>query len=123
MAKAEGVTAELQDMRLKGEPVQEPGGQPFVPQYLNPVAEGEIGGNDERDPFMQSGTELEEELCASRGEGYIAKLIQNDELVAQGLVQELGQLMLLLCSLKFVDQQQGPIRSRRGSSPGRDCRP
>ena len=71
----------LQDVTAVSEAVEHGTGQPFVAEHLNPIAEGQIGGDDERDAFVQGGAELEEEWCAGLREGHVAKFVENDKLL------------------------------------------
>ena len=109
--KTIGVACELDDVGLEGEPVQQTAGQTLIAQHLNPLAKGQIGGDDKGDSLVKRGTELEEQLSASWGEGHIAKFVQNDQLMAQGFVQEFGQLMLLLGVLQLVDQMSDGVEA------------
>lgn len=64
---------------MEGEAVDEAGGEAFITQDAHLFAEGEIGGDDHGDMLSQGGASLEQKLGASRGEGDIAELIQDDE--------------------------------------------
>lgn len=65
VAKAEGIAQEFQDVTAKGEAVEQTTGEALVAQHLHPVAEGEVGGDEHRDPFVQRRTELKEQLGAA----------------------------------------------------------
>ena len=104
VAKAEGIAQEFQDVTAKGEAVEQAAGEALVAQHLHPVAEGQVGGDEHRDPFMQRRTELKEQLGAAGREGHIAELIQDDEVMAQRLVEIVRQLMGRLRLLEFIDE-------------------
>ena len=47
-------------MAAEGDPVEQTARQAFVAQYLNPVAEGKISGNDERGLLVQGDATVDE---------------------------------------------------------------
>lgn len=47
------------------EAIQEGGGKAFITKDLGPISKMEVGGDNQGDFFIQSGAELEDELCAS----------------------------------------------------------
>ena len=52
VTKAKGITDELQDVTAEGETIQQATGQALIAQHLNPVTEGQIGRDEQRDPLM-----------------------------------------------------------------------
>jgi hypothetical protein len=93
MAKSERIAQKFEDVAAKGETVEQAAGETFIAQYLYPITEGQVGGDDERNPLMQGGTELEEQLGADGREGHITKLVEDDKLVAQGFSEKVWELM------------------------------
>jgi len=66
---------------------------------------------------MQRGTELEEQLCSCGRKGYIPQFIQNDQLMAERVRQELGKPLLLLSEMKFIDQSRNAIKAHAPPLP------
>lgn len=109
LPEAVGLADEFDDVGLVGQPIQEGQGQFFITKDLSPITKLEIGGHDQRDPLVQGGTELEDQMSAEIGEGDEAQLIQNDQLVAQGGGNELVEGMVLLSRDQLVDQGGGIV--------------
>ena len=64
------------------EPVQQGLGEPFAAHNLNPVLEGQIGGDDQAGAFIGPTNRLEEQFGSGFRERDVAQLIQDDELEA-----------------------------------------
>jgi len=61
--------------------------------------------------LVEGGAELEDQVGAGRGERDEAKFIQDDQLLAQGSVEKLGEAVFVLCLQEFVDQSGGIVEA------------
>lgn len=81
LTQAVRVAGELDDMGLMSKAVKQGQGQSFIAKNLGRGSSGrgklEIGGDDQGNPFIEGGAELEEQLCAKRRERNKAKFIKN----------------------------------------------
>lgn len=104
LSKTIRLTDKLDDVGLVSEPVQESEGQLFIAKNVGPISKVEIGGDNERDPFVQSRTELKDEMRPEIGEGNEAQLIQNNELVTLSGGDKFVQGVVLLSGNEIIDQ-------------------
>jgi hypothetical protein len=51
-----------------GEPVDDRLGEPWIGEHLGPLAEGQVGGHDQRAAFVALGDDLEDELGGALGQ-------------------------------------------------------
>jgi hypothetical protein len=86
---------------------------------LTPIGKFEIGGDDQRDAFMEDGTELEHQLSAGGGKGDKAQFIQDDQVVFEGRRQEFGQALLVLSDEEVIDQGGGVVKANAMTLPTR----
>src|SRR5438067_8609810 len=64
LAQAVALARERQDMGMKGEPVQQRGGEALVAEDLRPVGELEVGGDKEAGLLVEGGEKAEEQVGA-----------------------------------------------------------
>ncbi len=64
---------------MVAETVEQRGGELLVAEDLDPLAEGEVGGDERRAPFVAVGEEVEEQLATGTVEGHEAELVHNQE--------------------------------------------
>ena len=69
------------------EAVQQGAGESLRAEDLGPLAEGQVGGDQDRPSLVALAEDLEEELSAGLGERYEAQLADDEQL-------EPGQLLL-----------------------------
>jgi len=60
-----------------GEAVNDGLGQAGVEEDPRPLAEGQVGGDDQRAAFVAFGEDLEDELGGAVGEGEVAELVED----------------------------------------------
>ena len=65
-----------------GQPVEQRGCHLGVAEDAGPFAEGEVGGDDDGSPFVESADQMEEQLAAGLSEGQITQLVEHDEVEA-----------------------------------------
>ena len=68
VAEAPGLGAGVDDVRAVGEPVNDSLREPGVGEHLGPLAERQIGRDDQRPAFVAFGEHLEDELGRAVGE-------------------------------------------------------
>ena len=92
--EAPGFVAGLDDLAMVGEPIEQRGGHLGVAEYGGPFAERQVGGDDDRGPFVEPADQVEQELSAGLGEGQISDFVEDDEVEAGQVV---GEAALLPC--------------------------
>jgi len=132
-AKAIRLSAsELQDVSLVGEAVKKCGGEALIAKDLGPVHKAQIGSDEQSDVLIEGGTELKDQMGAGGGEGNEAKFIENDDLLFECGIQELGEAVFILRLKQVIDEGQriwdrarqphlvtgGCVRTRACESPG-----
>ena len=60
MLETVGIVAGFEDVAVMGETVQESGGHLGIAKDLDPLAEGQVSGDDEAGPFVKLADEMEE---------------------------------------------------------------
>src|SRR5215210_3531031 len=82
VAEAPGLGAGVDDVRAVGEAVDDGLGEPGVGEYLGPLAERQVGGDDQAAAFVSFGEDLEDEFGGAVGQREVAKLVEDDKLGA-----------------------------------------
>jgi hypothetical protein len=112
LLEAVGLGADkVDDGGVMGQAIQQGSREGGVAEHLHPVAELEIGGDDESQARVQAGAELEQQLRPVGREGDEAQLIQDDELVSARLGDEALDLVLILSRQQVVDQGGGVVEA------------
>ena len=75
MAEAPGLGAGVDDVRAVGESVNHGLGEPGVGEDLGPLAEWQVGGDDQAAAFVAFGEDLEDELGGAVGQGEVAQFV------------------------------------------------
>ena len=76
--KAIRLAEKFEDRGTVSEAIEQGCGKLFVVKNLGPIPKAQIGGDQERDPFVEGGAQLEDELCAILGQGDEAEFIDDD---------------------------------------------
>jgi hypothetical protein len=90
-----------------GETVEQRGGHLGVAEHARPVAEGEIGGDDDGGALVEPADQMEEQLAAGLGEGQIAELVEDDEVEARQVVGQAPLAAGAGLALEPVDEVDG----------------
>jgi hypothetical protein len=75
MAEPPALVAGVDDVRSVGEPVDHGLREPRVGEHFGPLAERQVGREDQAAAFVSFGEDLEDELGGAVGQGEIAKLV------------------------------------------------
>ena len=65
---------------MVGKPVQQRGGHLGVAKHPGPLAEAEIGGDDDAGALVKFAEQVEQEGAAGPAERQIAELVEDDEI-------------------------------------------
>src|SRR5918994_214594 len=106
---------------MMGEPVEERGGHLSVAEDARPLAEGQIGSDDDRGALIEAADQVEQELAAGLGKGQIAELVENDEVHAGEVVGETALAAGAGLGVEPVDQVDDVVEAAAGS--GSDAGP
>lgn len=87
-----------------GGPVQEVCGHLCVIEYLGPFAEREVGGDDQRGPFVQLRDQVKEQLAAAFAERQIPEFIEDHEVLPGQVFGQLAAPVGKFLLLQLVDQ-------------------
>ena len=106
--EAVGVAFEGDDVGVVDQAVDHRGGHDVVAEDFAPAAEGLVGGDDQRGPFVAAGDELEEQVGRFGFEGDVPDLVDDDQRVA-------AQAAQLVLEAPVV------VGGRRGGRPTREA--
>src|SRR6266496_3064909 len=104
LTKAERLPKKFEDMRPVRQPVQQSGREMFLPQHALPVAEFQVGGDDDSDLLIESRAELEEGIGSLPAERKKAELIQHQQLLFAERGQQAREFQLMLRDDQVIDQ-------------------
>ena len=74
------VAVHFEDVDVVGQPVEQCTGQPLGPEHAGPLVEWQIAGDDDGAALVALAEDLEQHLGAGRRQGYIAELINDQQL-------------------------------------------
>ena len=80
MLEAPAVVAGLDDIAMVGDAVEQRGGHLGIAEHGGPLAEGEVGGDDDRGLLVELADQVEQELPAGSGERQITQFIEHHEI-------------------------------------------
>ena len=86
------------------EAIEQRGRHLGVAEHGRPFPEGEIGGDDDRGPFVEPADEVEEQLAAGLGKGQIAELVEHCEVEPGQVVGAAPLLSGAMLGLEAIDQ-------------------
>ena len=92
---------------MVGEAAQQRAGEPFRPEDLGPLVEGQVGGHQDRAPLVALAEDFEEQFRPGVGQGHEAQFVDDEELEAGQLALEVEQPALVPGFHKLVDQRCG----------------
>ncbi len=121
--EAPAFVADLDDVAVMREAVQESGGHLRTAKDGRPFAEGEIGGDDDRGAFVETADQVEQKLPAGLREGEIAKLVEDDEVEAREIVGQpprTARSALRLEAVDEIDGVEGATPRARADTASRD---
>ena len=98
---------------MVGETVQQRAGEPFRPEDLGPLVEGQVGGHQDGAPFVALAEDLEEQFRSGVGQGNEARLVDDKELEAGQLPLQVEQPALVPGLHELVDQGGGRGEAHR----------
>lgn len=113
--EAPAFVAGLDDVAMMGEAVEQRGGHLGVTEDRGPLAEGEIGGNDDRGALIESADEVEEQLAAGLGEGQITELIEDGEVEPGQMISDSALSARASLGLELVDQIDDVVEAPPGA--------
>ena len=87
-----------------GQAVEQRSGHLRVAKHARPLAEGEVGGDDDRGALVKPANEMEQNLSAGLGEREIAKFVEDDEVHSHEIVGDAALASGARLRLKPVDE-------------------
>ncbi|CCF83959.1 hypothetical protein NITHO_2920001 [Nitrolancea hollandica Lb] len=121
LPEAIALALQEQDRAPVNEAVEERGCHPLMAEDLRPVREVQVRGKSDAGAFVAIGEELEEQLGGVLGEGQVADLIDQDEVEALQVGQQLREPQRLLRQFEFARQggsgaEEDPIPAQAGGA-------
>ena len=92
---------------MMGQTIEQSRGHLRIAEHARPFAEGEIGGDDHRRPFVEAADHVEQKLSTGLSERQIAKLIEDDEVETGEIIGEATLTARPPFGFKPVDQIDG----------------
>ena len=105
VAEAPALVAGVDDVRSVGEPVDDGLREPRVGEHLGPLAERQVGGEDQAAAFVAFGEDLEDELGGAVGQGQVAQLVTDKQLGAGVAADDPVELAVALGFLELVRER------------------
>lgn len=95
----------FEDRGAMGEPIQQGGRHALIAAHDGgPLGKAQIGRNNDRDPLVEGGADLEQELGSGRGKRQKPQLVQDNQLVLADLRHDARELILLLRFDQIIHQ-------------------
>src|SRR5215207_6931952 len=76
------VAVHFENVDMMGKTIEQSAGQPLGAKHAGPFVERQIAGHDGRAPLVTLAEDLEQQLGAGLRQRYIAKLVDDQQLVA-----------------------------------------
>jgi hypothetical protein len=83
----------------------------WIADYARPFAEGEVGGNDDRGPLIETADQVEQQLPAGLGAGEIAEFVEDDEVEAGEIIGKSSLATGAGLGLELIDEIDGGVES------------
>jgi len=83
-----GRVAGLDDFAVMGQPIEQCGRHLCIAEYTRPVAEREIGSDNNGGALVEPADQMEEQLAASLSERQIAEFVEDDEVEPGQIIGE-----------------------------------
>src|SRR6185437_12815406 len=77
--ETEAVVSGFEDMTAVGEPIEERGRHLRVAEHGRPLAEAEIGGDNDAGLLVELAQQMEEQCAAGGAERQVAEFVEDDE--------------------------------------------
>src|SRR6202008_1623318 len=98
------VAVHFEDVDVVGQSVEQRTGQPLGPEHAGPFVEWQIAGDAGGAALVALAEDLKQQLGAGRRQGYIAELIDDQQLVTDQLALQAKQALLVSGLDQLMDQ-------------------
>src|SRR5271154_6266312 len=105
--EAKAVVSGFKNVAAVGEPIEQRGRHLGVAEHGGPLAEAEIGGDDDAGALIELAQQMEEQGPAGGAERQIAKLVEDDEIGVGEPGCDLARFALKLLLFESVDEFDG----------------
>src|SRR6202161_933915 len=105
--EAEAVVSGFEDMAAVGETIEQRGRHLWVAEHSRPLAEAEIGRDDDAGALVELAQQMEEQGPAGGAERQVAKLVEDDEIGMGEPGGDLAWFALKLLLFEGVDEFDG----------------
>ena len=112
MREAPTDVAGLDDVAVVREPVEQRGRHLRIGEYARPLAEREVGRDDDRRGLVEPADQVEQQLAAGLGERQIAQLVEHQQIDARDAVGDAALAAELDLGLQLVDEIDGIEEAR-----------
>src|ERR1700677_456406 len=105
--EAEAVVSGFEDVAAVGKTIKQRGRHLRVAEHGGPLAEAEIGRDDDAGALIEFAEQMEEERSAGGAERQVAKFVEDDEIGIGEAPRNLAGLPLALLLFESVDELDG----------------
>src|SRR6202042_2390667 len=105
--EAEAVVSGFEDVAAVGETIEQSGRHLRVAEHGCPLAEAEIGRDDDAGAFVELAQQMEEQSAARGAERQVTKLVEDDEIGVGEPRRDLAGFALKLLLFESVDELDG----------------
>src|ERR1700728_2771338 len=105
--EAKAVVSGFKNVAAVGEPIEQRGRHLGIAEHGGPLAEAEIGGDDDAGALVELAQQMEEQGPAGGAERQVAKLVEDDEIGVGEPRRDLARFALKLLLFESVDEFDG----------------
>src|ERR1700728_2430346 len=105
--EAKAVVSGFKNVAAVGEPIEQRGRHLGIAEHGGPLAEAEIGGDDDAGALVELAQQMEEQGPAGGAERQVAKLVEDDEIGVSEPGRDLARFALKLLLFESVDEFDG----------------
>src|SRR5271170_254556 len=105
--ETEAVVSSFENVAAVGEAIEQRGRHLGVAEHGGPLAEAEIGGDDDAGALVELAQQMEEQGPAGGTERQVAKLVEDDEIGVGEPRRDLARFALKLLLFESVDEFDG----------------
>ena len=114
--EAPGLVAGLDDLAVMGETIEERRRHLRITEHARPLAESEVGGDDDRGALIEPADQMEQQLPAGLGEGQISQFVEDNEVEADEIVGQTSLTAAAGLAFQPVDQVDHGVEPAPGSA-------
>ena len=106
------VVASLDDVASMGQPIKQRRGHLRIAEHGAPFAEGQVGGDDQRDTLVEFADQMEQERATILRERQVAEFIENDGILVEQAVRSMPGASRAFLGIELVHEIDDTVEAR-----------